>query len=169
MKTTKTILVSLSLLWVVAPFEIIACWDDVPLETVIKQKPLVVVGGIIRVKTAPSSRYSYDIAFIKIERVLKNDGTNNLAEVGVEIPLAMPSTNNTVQISTDLRYRLGQRGVWILHFQDGKYWATYPKDFQNISEEPQIVAIIKKQASQRRLLRPTNRAGEGGAAVLRTF
>jgi hypothetical protein len=123
-------------------------WKDVPLEAVIKAKPLVVVGEIQRIETAPKSDYAYDTAFIKIERILKSTATNRVEKVGAEIGLATPSPNNKTQTSRSIRYRKGQRGVWILDYRDGKYWATYPKDFQEISEEPRIVTIIKEQGQR---------------------
>lgn len=148
LRTTTAFLFGVVLLSVAALCDLRARWVDVPLEDVIKASPLVVVGEIKRINAAPKSDYSYDSAFIMVERVLKNTGTDKVGKAGSEILLAMPSENNKTHISTDIRYRKGQRGVWILEYHKGKYWATYPKDFQEISEESKIVEIIKKQASR---------------------
>lgn len=145
MRTHKVPLIILAFTWWMAIQDVKACWIDIPLERVVKKKPLVVVGEIQRITLAPKSRYDYDTAFIKIEHVLKNSGGHQTAKVGAEIPLAMPSVNNESQVSTDLRYSKGQRGVWILDYREGKYWATYPKDFQRSSEISKIRAIIRRQ------------------------
>src|SRR5687767_9886797 len=105
-----------------------ACWADIPLEEVIKGNPVVVVGEIQRVARAPKSKYDYDTAFIRVERVLKSLEAKDKVKVGGEIPLLMPSINNESRMSCELRYEKGQRGVWILKIRDGKYWAGYPKD-----------------------------------------
>jgi len=35
-------------------------------------------------------------------------------------------------------------GIWILEFKDGRFWATYPGDFQTISTEQEVRKIIKE-------------------------
>lgn len=147
MNSAKLILGRIALVWSLTLCTAHACWIDIPLEDVVQGSPLVVVGEIKRIKTAPRSRYAYDTAFIKVERILKNSGLKTPQEAGEKIPLAMPSINNRNRTSTDIRYQKGQRGVWILEFHKGKFWATYPKDFQDVEQEKEIVEIIKRQAA----------------------
>ncbi len=56
-----------------------------------------------------------------------------------------------IAVSTDIRYRKGQRGVWILEKDKAEnvYWATYPKDYQQASKLAEIEGILK-QISQRK-------------------
>jgi hypothetical protein len=123
-----------------------ASWADIPLADVVKQCPVVVVGEIRRIETAPASDYAFDTALIRVERVLKSTGTNAVEKAGAELPLTMPSTTNKVRESTDILYRQGQRGVWLLQLRDGKYWANYPKNFQPLTEETKIAGLIREQS-----------------------
>lgn len=119
-----------------------ASWAAVSLEDFVKGKDLIVVGEIQRIDRAPKSKYAHDTAFIKVERVLKSS-LRETPQVGAEVSLPMPSINNETQISTDTRYDKGQRGIWILRFQDGKLHADHPMSLQPLSEEQNVVAAIK--------------------------
>jgi len=49
-------------------------------------------------------------------------------------------------ISTDIKYRKGQEGVWILYpdkEEKGVFWASYPSDFQQLKELPKVEAKMK--------------------------
>jgi hypothetical protein len=126
----------------------LACWADVPVEELVKDSPTVVVGKVERIKHAKPSNYAYDVAYIKVARVLKHTGGLPVA-AGKEVPLSMPSIHNRSQMSTDIRYSKGASGVWILESREKSptFWATYPKDLQPHKEEPNIRAIILKQSS----------------------
>lgn len=125
-----------------------ASWTDIPLDDVIRKSPVVVVGEVQRISPGPVGEYAFDTAFIRIERVLKSTGTNEIEKAGSELPLRMPSATNKTRESTDILYRKGQRGIWILKLNEGKYTATYPKDFQDLSQETKIVEIIGTQAAK---------------------
>lgn len=125
-----------------------ACWEDIPLSQVIEKSHVVVIGEITRISRSglPSDpeEYLYDLAFIQVQEVLFNTLKNQALSKGEEIPLSMPSSENRMQISTDLRYKVRQKGIWILEFQNGMYWATYPKDFQPMSVEQDVREILRK-------------------------
>lgn len=126
-----------------------ACGIDVPVEKIVKKSPTVVVGKIERIEVAQPSDYAYDIAYIKVGKILKNGTTDIEVKEGKEIPLSMPSVNNKRLTSIDINYRKGTKGVWILQRQEKSvtFWATYPKDLQPLKEESNIAAIIAKQKS----------------------
>lgn len=119
-----------------------ACWAPVSLEDFVKGHHLIVVGEIQRVTHAPKSRRAYDTAFIKVERILRSS-VRVTPKVGSDIPLNMPSVNNETHVSTDIHYSKGQRGIWILYFEDGKYHAGHPMSLQPITEEQNVVAAMK--------------------------
>src|SRR5688572_26075910 len=126
-----------------------ACWVAISLEDFVKDNHVIVVGEIQRVTSAPKSQYSYDTAFIKVERILRRWLPSPELSVGGEIPLSMPAASNERRISTDIFYANGQRGVWILHFHDGKYFAGHPMSLQALIDEPKIAAIVRNQAKQK--------------------
>lgn len=127
----------------------IACWAAVPLEKLIADNPVIVVGKIEKVDVSPPAKdgkqaVTGDTAHIKVEQVLKNSLAETVITVGDTIPLAMPSQNAKLMVSTDLRYGVGTDGVWILEFKDDKYWATYPGDFRPRNKLGEIKALLQK-------------------------
>jgi len=129
---------------------VFACWAMIPLETVVQENPLVVTGTIVKVKvnagpeTHDGSRLT-DIGFIKVDAVLKNTLKDKDIKVGDRLPLQFPSKNSKVMMSTDIRYRKGQSGVWILEYRNNAFHATYPGDFQSADKEAEIKGIIAKE------------------------
>ena len=129
-----------------------ASWIALPLETVITQSHVVVIAEVTAIKTsAPSDssdRYQYDVGSLTVQKVLWNSLTNHSIKAMESIPLSMPSANNRLRVSTDIRYKVGKKGVWMLQLRDNTFWATYPMDFQPLSEEQRISAIIEKTVQQ---------------------
>ena len=125
----------------------LGCWADVPLETVVKDSPVIVVGKIERVELPdppePSDARRLDIGHIKVRKVLKNTLKDFELAPGDTIPLAMPSSLNKMRMSTDLYYKEGTDGVWILDRKDGKFRATYPKDHQPLEKLDEVLKAIK--------------------------
>lgn len=129
------------------PSGVLACWKDVPLKTIIKKSPVIVIGEITRIKSAKppfsEDEQKFDTAFITVTEVLKNDLPKYNIKVGDKLPLSMPSAKNVVKCSTDLIYELGIKGIWIIDYRDKSFWATYPKDFQRMEEEKNIRKILQ--------------------------
>ena len=121
-----------------------ACWEWIPLPAVIGANPVVVTGEITAIDLAESQadKYVHDTAYITVSEVLKNELAGQTVVVGSRLALSIPSAGNTMQISTDIRYRHGQAGIWILEFRDGSYWATYPGDFQVIDRLAAVRDIV---------------------------
>lgn len=129
----------------------LASWAFVPLEKLVADNPVIVVGKIEKIDVAPPPKanepmFTYDTAYIAVSKVLKNTLGKTAIEVGDKLPLGMPSVNRRVAMSTDIRYRKGTEGVWLLERRKGQYWATYPRDLQSLKEEGKIAALIAKQA-----------------------
>jgi len=117
-----------------------------PLSQVVKGSPVVVVGKIEAIDVAKASEERvYDIAHITVSKVLKNTLEGYPIKVGDKLPLSMPSVNNKVQISTDLHFKKGTEGVWILEIKDKTFWATYPKDYQAADREQKVQKVLDQQ------------------------
>ena len=147
---------------------IFASWIAVPLDTVIKRSPVVVIGTVDSIKTAlpldskyefeddsaqltviwnrgyPVEGMVYDTAYISVSEVLKNTLPDVEIEVGDIIRLSMPSETDNVGSSNDIYYNKGTTGIWILDWCHDTFWATYPKDLQPLSAQQQVRDIIDK-------------------------
>lgn len=125
-----------------------ACWEDIPLDEVIQNSDVVIIGEITSINVAEppkqAEQYQYDIAQITVQKVILNTLKNKVIEPNQKLPLSMPSINNKLHLSTDLRYRIGKKGIWILKFQNGKFWAKYPKDYQPMSSKEKIRQIVEE-------------------------
>ncbi|MCH7725547.1 MAG: hypothetical protein IH991_03545 [Planctomycetes bacterium] len=67
-----------------------------------------------------------------------------------DIRIAWPSRRGGIAVSTDIGYRVGQEGVWVLT-ADKKlpvYWATYPTDHQPLAK---LAEFKKKLANVRNI------------------
>jgi hypothetical protein len=117
-----------------------ASWAYVPLELRLAGAKYVVVGKIDRIVDGiERHERTYDVGAIKISKVLK--GPKSLKEVKVMWPGPAPFA-----LSTDIKHRKGQEGVWILYpdkEEKDVYWASFPTDFQQLKELPKIRAKMK--------------------------
>ena len=132
--------------------ESLASWLDVPLDEVVRTSPVVVTGKITEIKPAGEptneNEFQYDTAFITVAKVLKNDLKDKKIKAGDKLPLSMPAASNKMIVSTDIRFEKGREGVWILELQKETFRATYPKDYQALSEEKKISEIIAAQITE---------------------
>ncbi len=117
-----------------------ASWAYVPLELRMAGAKYIVVGKIDRIVDGiERHNRTYDVGAIKISKVLK--GPKDLKEVKLMWPGPAPFA-----ISTDIKFRKGQEGVWIL-YPDKEvkdvHWASYPSDFQQLKELPKVQAKLK--------------------------
>ncbi len=112
----------------------------VPLELRLAGAKYVVVGKIDRIVDGiDRHERTYDVGAIKISKVLK--GPKSLKEVKVMWPGPAPFA-----LSTDIKHRKGQEGVWILYpdkEEKDVCWASFPTDFQQLKELPKIRAKMK--------------------------
>lgn len=121
-----------------------ASWVHVPLEKLVADNPVIVVGKIESFKKDSAllgrPKSEYDTAYITIAEVLKNELEKPTIKPGSKIPLSMPRQK---RLSIDIRYSLGQEGIWILDYRGKTFWATYPGDLQPLSKKQKILAIIQ--------------------------
>ena len=135
---------TLILLWIFSVWLAVpnsqASWAYVPLELRLAGAKYVVVGKIDRIVDGiERHERTYDVGAIKISKVLK--GPKSLKEVKVMWPGPAPFA-----LSTDIKHRKGQEGVWILYpdkEEKDVYWASFPTDFQQLKELPKIRAKMK--------------------------
>jgi len=119
---------------------VLASWADVPLDQVIEDSDIVVVGEITRLgKPAQINKRQFAIGVITVQATLKGTAVK-------EVPLAWPDRGaDGIAMSTDLSYRKGQSGVWLLSKDKAQdyYWATYPKDYQPLAKRKEIESLIQ--------------------------
>jgi len=165
----RILILTLFLILIFSTRVALGCWASVPLEKIVKGGHVVVVGEIVRIKEArplhfvvyqfadlfkemiakiarrKEPRRAYDIAYIEVAEVLKNELRKPTIKVGDQIPLSMPSMKNSVRTSTDIRYKKGTAGVWILRYHDGTFWVTHPDNAQSLNQQKIITQIIHNQ------------------------
>lgn len=123
-----------------------AMWADVPLDKLVADNPVVLVGKIEDIRVSQPLKDKFDTAYIKVAEVLKNGLENRSINKGDRIPLSMPSAKG-LAVSTDIRYPKGTEGIWILKYTNKTFWATYPKEFQPMKQRDQIAQIIRETAN----------------------
>jgi hypothetical protein len=125
--------------WLAVP-QAQASWAYVPLELRMAGATYIVVGKIDRIVDGIERHdRTYDVGAIKVSKVLK--GPKSLKEVKVMWPGPAPFA-----LSTDIKHRKGQEGIWILYPDKevkGVYWASFPTDFQRLKELPKVEAKMK--------------------------
>jgi len=128
-----------------------ACFMMIPLEELVKSSPVIVSGKITAVTVSPQRKGEgpqlQDTGFLRVDRVLKNTLKDFDITVGDRLPLKFPSQNRIMHISTDIVYRKGQEGVWILDYRDGAFYATYPGDLQSLDQLTAIENLVPTPAS----------------------
>ena len=116
-----------------------ASWAYVPLEIRMAGAKYIVVGKIDRVvDDLERNGRAYDIGAIKVDQVLK--GPKGLKEVKLMWPGPAPFA-----LSTDIKFRKGQEGVWILYpdkTEKDVFWASYPSDYQQLKALPKVKAKL---------------------------
>ncbi|MGC6482355.1 MAG: hypothetical protein ACON4T_02135 [Synechococcus sp.] len=133
---------------VLTPASGFACWMRVPLDRMVDQKPLIVVGKIEHVEMGePLQRevkYVRDIGVLKVSRVLKNTDSDRIVRVGDTLRMRMGSPRNKTPISADIHYAEGVEGVWLLDVDTNGYvdGTSHPEQVQPIESEAEIIALI---------------------------
>ena len=139
--TRLSIAASLVLITTLAP-RCQASWAYVPQEIRIIQADLVVVGTIEKLGKAIKRRgRSYNVGVIKPTMILKGKPKRK-----GDIRVAWPAPRGGLRVSTDITFRVGQKGVWVLTADKTLpvYWATYPTDYQPMAK---LAEMRKKLAN----------------------
>lgn len=119
-----------------------SCWTGYPQSVIGCRAPIIVLGEIVAIDTATAegverdTRRYFDGARIKVEKIYKNALKDVTVAEKEEITAFMHSTNQATpgiklkpgyqvvhQCSTDIKYKVGTRGVWFLFLKDdGKFY-----------------------------------------------
>ncbi len=121
-----------------------SCFKMITDEKLVEQSDIIVTGEITEVAQGGKGRADKSIATIKVNSVLK--GEKDLKTV----KLAYPSENRSMRRSTDIFYKKGQKGIWLLKKAVDKdyYVARYPGRFKPIDKLDAIKAIIEQQGKE---------------------
>ncbi len=120
-----------------------ASWAYVPQEIRMMQADLVVVGTIAKPgKAIEQDGRTYAVGVIKPTMILK--GKPKLKD-DIRVAWVAPRPGG-LRLSTDITYRVGQKGVWVLTADKTLpvYWATYPTDYQPLEK---LAEVRKKLAN----------------------
>jgi hypothetical protein len=119
------------------------------------------VGKVIRIERAGFTRRHenvdrpYDVAIVEVTEVLKGQDRRR------PIRVAQPARDG-VRLSTDIRYKVGQEGIWLLDYEPALdvHAAAHPDKFRPLHEKDQVAKLIHDSLVQEvRLVRdPINPA-----------
>jgi hypothetical protein len=127
-----------------------ADFAPIPLEQLVKDAVLIVEGKVAKVEDAGFVRgqRKYDAAVVQVKAVLKGDAKVKEVRIGQPAP-------GGLALSTDIRFKVGQEGIWLLKKQaDAKgkeaevYWALHPSQLQPLAEREKVAKVIKDQAGK---------------------
>lgn len=119
-----------------APQQVEASFAPVPLEVMVDEANLIVAGTVDRIVDAGFGQpignrvRPYDAAVVTVKSTLKGPKKK-------EVRIAQPSKGGGVAISTDIRFRKGQQGIWLLKWDPHQkiYWATHPIQYQQPNQQ----------------------------------
>ena len=146
-----------------------ADWAEVPLEILVDEADLIVVGKVTKVQdggffTLGPNKSDHlvkqDVAVVEISTILKAPPAFGKPK-GVHI-----GQSGLAKItSADIRFRAGQQGIWLLSKDPGQnkvvvmkgeilvpdperniYWAKHPSQFQGEKEQKKLTALIEARA-----------------------
>lgn len=134
----KKLLVALTLFSALAPTAE-ALWIAIPLEILVDEADLIVAGEVTDIKPGFPP---YDNAVIKVSRVMKALPGSGQPKT---VLIAQPGQGG-LRLSTDIRFRVGQEGVWLLTKDPDRqvYWAKHPSQFQH--NLGQVADLVKARA-----------------------
>jgi hypothetical protein len=130
-----------------------AIWALVPLEILVDEADLIVEGTVTEVKApgfdAPDPR-PQELAVIKIDSVLKalphvaSKGTGKPKEIGI----LQPAAGGGVIVSTDLRFTVGQKAIWLVKKDPAldAYRVSHPSQIQPATEKKKLTELVKARA-----------------------
>jgi hypothetical protein len=160
-------LLFLAVLVVATPIH--ASWAQVPLEVLVDDADVIVVGKVTKVRdggffTLGPNKFDHlvkqDVAVVEISAILKGSPRFGKPK---EVHIGQSGLEKVT--SADIRFRPGQRGIWLLTKVPGTdkvvvmkgdilvpdpdrnvYWAKHPSQFQTEKEEKKLTALIEARA-----------------------
>ncbi len=120
-----------------------ACWIAMPLRDVIGQSDLVAAGAIVRGEgTIDRGGRLYKVGIIEVKEIILGD--EGADEVRLIWPTGESSDGLRMAISTDISYRIGQDGVWLLRADSENpdlFLADRPDRFQPSGRANEIAVL----------------------------
>jgi hypothetical protein len=146
-----------------------ADWAEVPLEVLVDEADLIVVGKVAKVQEGgffiigPNKSdhiVKQDVAVLEVSAILKAS-----AQFGKTKVVHIGQSGLAKITSADIRFRAGQEGIWLLTKDPGPnkvvamkdgllvpdpernvYWAKHPSQFQGEKEQKKLAALIETRA-----------------------
>ena len=121
----------------------LASWMAVPLEILVDEADLIVVGKVAKIQDGGFAidNRKYDVAVLEITGVLKTlSGKPKVVHIG------QPGKGRLT--SADILFRPDQQGIWLLTKDPERnvYWAKHPSQFQAEKEQKKLVDLIEARA-----------------------
>jgi hypothetical protein len=116
---------------------------SVPLEILLDEADAVVRGRIVALADAGFriGARPYEVAILEPDEVLKHGARASGAE---RLRIAQPGSG-TIAVSTDVRFRPGQQGIWILNADEERdvFWARHPFQLQRSEARDEIERLLR--------------------------
>ena len=116
-------------------------WADIPLKDIIKESDLIVVGTLDEVKEHTKNGIDYGQGVIVVHKVLRGIVQKDKEKV----TLIWSNPTGLACPRVEQRYNQNKKGIWMLSLQkDGKVRADYPKRYQSIEKESEILKLLQQ-------------------------
>ncbi len=117
---------------------------DGTLARSVQRARVIVIGEITRVARATGdSTYDHDVGFIRASKVLKGERSlGSILGQTKKVPFCFPSIHNRLRVSTDVRFKKGERGIWLLELRQGRFVGIKPVALLPLSRQKEVERII---------------------------
>ena len=116
-------------------------WDDIPLKDIVKKSDLIVVGTLDEVKEHTKNGIDYGQGVIVVHKVLRGIVQKDKEK----LTLIWSNPTGLACPRVEPRYNQNKKGIWLLSLQkDGKVKADYPKRYQSIEKESEILKLLQQ-------------------------
>ena len=119
-------------------------WGKYPLTELVADHPLIVLGEIVRVRQTSRRGEAIDIAYIRVEKVLKDTLPKNARRYTNEIPLLMPSTRDETMSTADVTHPVHAQGIWFLSSLKRVFHTRHPTELQPRKLLPKVEKLVAK-------------------------
>jgi hypothetical protein len=120
-----------------------ASFASVPLQILLDEADLIVVGEITEVADAgfEIDDRPHEVAILQVTGVLKNITRKQNVE---QLRIAQPGAGG-IAVSTGIRFRPGQQGIWILDGDEERdvFWAKHPVQFQENGARDEVERLLR--------------------------
>ena len=120
----------------------VACWKGVEPRGFASRCPIVVTGTITKIDAGcPCDNPSYDIAHITISAIHKNRLKDVPLSNGSVIQVRMAARDAKIKTSTDLRYPLKDKALWLIVLDANGQFSlnSHPVQRQPLDKDPKTL------------------------------